>query len=156
MRYCTASNTTWTTILIKPEQKVWRYGLKPALDKVPRLEYERIELRTGSNGTPDVYISFNGSIWVENKHVVPKNIRGVDTLDLRGWRKGQRSWAKRHMGCGANTWLFLGGKGGYFLAAPELCWDLDILPLDHAAIRGRWMRQVDPRELIDILCSRNT
>lgn len=133
---------------MKPEQRVWHYGLKPALDKVPRLEYERIELRTGSNGTPDVYLSCGGSIWIENKY--------SDDLNLAGWRKGQRSWAKRHGRCGANIWLFIGGKGGYFLVAPELCWDLGRLPLDHPAIKAHWPRSVDHRELINVLHSRNT
>lgn len=136
---------------MKPEQRVWHYGLKPALDKVPRLEYERIELRTGSNGTPDVYLSYGGSVWIENKYNGAK-----DYLDLSGWRKGQRSWAKRHMGCGANTWLFIGGKGGYFLVAPELCWDLGRLPLDHPSVKARWPSSIDHRELISVLHSRNT
>lgn len=88
-----------------PEQKLWHKYLKPALDRIPGLVYERIELKTGASGMPDVMYSYCGTGFIEMK-VCP-----TDILNLNKWTGPQRRWAKQHGEAGAKVLLLVGTPG---------------------------------------------
>lgn len=84
-----------------PEQKLWHNYLKPALDRIPGLVYERIELKTGASGMPDVMYSYSGTGFIEMK-VCP-----TDILKLDKWTGTQRRWAKQHGKAGTKVFLLV-------------------------------------------------
>lgn len=101
--------------MAKPEQRAWRNRLKPALNRIPGLEYERIELSTGASGMPDLMVSFHGTVFIENKW--SSVVDGY--LDLTGWAKVQRNWAKRHSKAGTKVLLFIATETENYLIDTE-------------------------------------
>lgn len=106
-----------------PEQRIWRNRLKPALDNIRGLVYERVELRTGASGMPDVAYSYGprGCGWIENKAVAEPDSNGF--IDLAGWRRDQRDWARRWTSAGARVLLYAGDplESWVLVVTPDLC-----------------------------------
>lgn len=95
---------------MKPEQRLWRHTLRPALVDIRDLMYERIELKTGGSGIPDVMYTYGATGWIENKWSASHA-----HIDLSGWNTAQRRWAKNHVYAGANLFLFVGTPLGSHL-----------------------------------------
>jgi len=132
--------------MAKPEQLLWRNKLKPALQRVSGLVYERVELRTGASGMPDVVYSKGGTGWIENK--ISKLQEGID---LRDWRKSQRIWARQHIAAGAKVFLFVGCPHGCYLINPRWTMAANTVSTYGEHILGSWEGAPDPADLARIL-----
>lgn len=130
----------------KPEQAVWRDRLKPVLDSTVGLIYERIELRTGRAGIPDVMYSCNGTGWIELK-AAELDSTGRN-IDLSGWTTEQRSFARRHHTKGAKVWLLIGSRAGtvWLIDAPMVV-DMQFVNKDDCSVRATWQGAPDRHEL---------
>lgn len=109
---------------MKPEQKFWRDKVQPVMATIPGLKYERVELSTGKCGMPDVYYTCGRSGWIELKWVKLKPNKLcdiVESIDLSGWKREQRRWAKDHGQLGAPVFLLVGSENNIFL--------IDALPI---------------------------
>lgn len=112
---------------MKPEQKVWK-RLRPILQGVPGLKYERVESGVSGNGVPDVYCAQKGrgAFWFELKADTTE-----DSTELRfpatesGWRHTQRRWAADSWARDVPVYLVV-GKGSvlYFMDTRDIT-DLD-------------------------------
>ena len=120
---------------MKPERKFWRSDVQPALKAISGLQYNRIELKTGAPGIPDVTYSLDGTGWIELK-VMPTNVLYPRSIDLLNWEPEQRAWAKRHQQAGAKVWLMVKAGVNVALIDPLKCYDLESVDWDNpAAVR---------------------
>lgn len=132
---------------MKPEQKFWRNTLRPALIRIPGLEYERIELRTGASGMPDVVYTFGATGWIENKWH-----RKMPGLDLSGWSVAQRAWAKTHVRAGATVFLCVASPGrAALLQVNEALCDLQEVELCGPWVREVFEGRICPKRLAKVL-----
>lgn len=132
--------------MAKPEQLLWRNKLKPALQRVSGLTYDRVELKTGASGMPDVVYSRDGTGWIENKVSDLK-----EGISLREWRKPQRIWARRHIIAGAKVFLFLGCPHGCYLIDPWWVMTANTVSIHGEHILASWEGLPDPADLARIL-----
>lgn len=116
---------------MKPEQKVWK-RLRPILQGVPGLKYERVESGVSGNGVPDVYCAQKGrgAFWFELKADTT-----TDATEIRfpatesGWRHTQRRWAADSWARGVPVYLVVGkGPALYVMDTREVA-DLDRLSI---------------------------
>ena len=131
---------------VKPEQRLWTSKLRPALDRVAGLVYERVELRTGATGMPDVFYTLRGSGLIENK--VSKVLEGIS---LRDWRKPQRIWARRHTAAGGKVFLFVGCPHGCYLIDPRLVLGAQTVSTYGEHILASWGGPIESSDLARIL-----
>lgn len=140
---------------MKPEQRFWRNRVRPALIAIPGLEYERVELRTGKSGIPDVYVSHRGtSAWLELKWAsVKEEATGtVSEIDLSGWAPEQRGWAKRHGRQGAKVFLLVGTSIGHFIINAFPVTAKDSVKILDPAVLWYWApHRIDPAELSEVI-----
>lgn len=97
----------------KPEQKFWRNEVRPALQRITALNYERMELRLGKAGFPDVFFNYHGPGVIELK--VSTN-EADNVWDLSEWTEEQRGWAKRFCHSGMRGFLMVRGPSGVVMA----------------------------------------
>lgn len=139
---------------MKPERQLWVRELQPALKAIAGLVYNRIELKTGDPGIPDVMYSLNGTGWIELKDTRSKT-PWPPSIDLSGWEPEQRAWAKRHRRSGAKVWLMVRAGAIVALIDPITCYDLDQVDWsDHLAVRwttDSMARPVDRIRLAELL-----
>lgn len=87
---------------MKPEKRLYEYRVKPVLQSIADLEFDRIETGKVTVGVPDIIYTRGGTGFIE--------LKIGDTL--KGWSSRQRRWARRHVECGARVWLILATTGG--------------------------------------------
>jgi len=142
---------------MKPEQRFWRNKVQPAFAAMTGVEYERVELRTGKSGMPDVYYTCKHSGWIELKWSVMKPEPldcTLGNIDLNGWDTPQRRWAKRHCAAGATVFLLIGTAQGSFLIDASLVVNCDSIHITSKAVVWHWPGKIDPAELKRLLRSR--
>lgn len=132
---------------MKPEQKFWRNTLRPALARIPGLEYERVELRTGASGMPDVVYTLGGTGWIENKWH-----RELPKVDLSGWNPAQRAWARSHTRAGATVFLCVASPGRtVVLQVDDVLCDRQEIELCEPWVREVFEGRICPKRLAEIL-----
>jgi hypothetical protein len=145
---------------MKPEQKFWRNRVRPVLGAMTGLAYERVELRTGRCGIPDVMYTAGYTGWIELKWVEfkPDNITGVIThINLGQWDIQQRRWTRTHGKLGAVVFLLVGSEyGSWLIDAMKALEYGDYLPVFSNAILAHWPVKIDQFELKALLTSRRT
>jgi len=129
-----------------PEQRLWRNRLRPALEKIPGLAYERIELRTGKSGIPDVVYTLGGTGWIENKVSDNKT-----NISLAEWRQDQRIWTRQHLTAGGSVHLCIGCPDRVVLLDPARCIKEKSIPFDHPAILATWLGSIESIELARLI-----
>lgn len=136
---------------MKPEQQLWRNKLKPALEQIPGLVYERIELSTSTAGMPDVLYTYNGHGFIELK--VSKVLKKY-YVSLSNWTIQQRVWAKRHVNAGGKVLLLIEADCNILLVDPKLVWDEAGFLFDmHPSVIKSWLKKISipPMELASAL-----
>lgn len=142
---------------MKPEQRYWRNRVQPVFAAITGVEYERVELRTGKSGMPDVYYTCGHSGWIELKWSVlkPDPIDGIiHNIDLNGWDTPQRRWARKHCAAGATVFLLVGTAQGSFMIDASLAVNLDEVHITSRAVVWFWPGKINPAEFKRVLKSR--
>lgn len=136
-----------------PEQSLWHNRLRPTLDRVRGLAYDRLENRV-SAGVPDVVYSYRGTGWIENK---VSTSTSTGRIGLSGWRQSQRNWTARHVECGARVFLCVACPDAVFLirAADTMdecpIWMHQTIERCHPSVVARWPDRIDALELAHYL-----
>ena len=91
------------------EKKFYTNRIKPLLDGVDGLEYNRIEVKGLARGVPDITYSFNGHHgWIELKYH-PRKVKPHYKFKLtRELTASQRQWLTTRGAIGGHCWVFLG------------------------------------------------
>lgn len=92
-----------------PESRFYQNRVKPVLDKIPHIKYERVESKAGKGGFPDIIYSLNGTGFIELKWSTTEN-----PLDLTIWTVNQRRFATRYN----RVWLMVGTPERTYLLDP--------------------------------------
>lgn len=102
----------------KLEQNFWRNGLKPKLDSLPGMHYDRIETGGTSKSVPDVAYSYKPLHraghhgWIELKACA---IERDDVVDLGHFTSGQRRFLMNRGEVGDNCFLMVRADFQVFL-----------------------------------------
>jgi len=131
---------------VSKEQRLWRGTLRPALADIRDLKYERVELRTGASGMPDVMYTLGGTGWIENKYCPT-----TDKIALTGWTPAQRRWAKDHIEAGGKVLLFVGTLDGNYFIDPMGVIEEDYIKPSHKAVLARFCGKIDRAKLVEVL-----
>lgn len=131
---------------MKPEQALWRNHLRPALQKIPGLVYERVELRTGASGMPDVVYTYGKTAWIENKVSSAK-----EGISLARWTKVQRIWARKHVEAGGTVFLCFMTPTEKLIIDPLAVINKQKVSDRGPHILGHWSGPIPPEELKHIL-----
>lgn len=121
-------------VIKRLEQKFWNNSVRPLLKSIQGLRYERIELKTGVPGVPDIYYSYHGGGWIELKATETRDLN-PDYIDLRGWTVDQREWAVNHIESGAIVWLMIKVNQRVAMIYPPQCNTENTIKWDHPAVR---------------------
>mgnify|MGYP001773131483 CR=1 FL=1 len=88
----------------KLERNFWRNGLKPRLEAIPGMFYDRIETGSTASSVPDVAYTYNGHHgWIELKAVESKD----GSVDLSHYTPGQRRWLFNRGEAAGYCWLMI-------------------------------------------------
>lgn len=94
---------------MRKEALFYKNRVKPVLDRIPGIEYERVELKTGKAGMPDIVYSHGGTGWIEMKWNDT-----TDYIDLSKWTRPQRRFAARY----PRVLLFVGNPDVTYIIDP--------------------------------------
>ena len=139
---------------MKPEQRFWRNKVQPVFAAMPGVEYERVELRTGRSGMPDVVYTCGYTGWVELKWstIRPCPMTGIHgTINLDGWDSEQRRWARKHCAAGATVLLLIGTSEGSFLIDAFMAINFDEVHITSPAVKAMWPGKIDPADFKQVL-----
>lgn len=114
---------------MKPEQKIWQ-RLKRALDKIPEMQYHRVELKTSETGFPDVMYCLGGVGFIELKF----------GNNLNNWRPNQRRWAKQKEKHNVPCYVLTGNDTSTWLLKASHHYDTDEIERPLAV----WGTSLDP------------
>lgn len=91
------------------EKTLYTQRIKPLLDGIGGLVYNRIEVKGLSRGVPDITYSFNGHHgWIELKYH-PQQIKLDQPFKLnRELTASQRWWLTQRGAIGGHCWVFVG------------------------------------------------
>lgn len=142
----------------KLERQFWRNGLKPKLEAMPGMEFDRIETGTTAKSVPDVFYSYRALNraghhgWIELKAC---EIDDNDCVDLGHFTPGQRRWLKNHGEIGESCFLMIRADSQVFLISWER---VASVPRGKAKIKhlkelstGYWDRGIKIKDLKELL-----
>ena len=93
---------------MKPEQAFWNNDLRPLFQSVRGLFYERVELRTGQAGFPDLVYCYKN----QRVGAIELKARMKEYWDLSTWTQEQRAWAQRFTTPNFPVLLLIKGAAG--------------------------------------------
>jgi len=141
---------------MKPEQKFWRNRVRPLFGAMTGVAYERVELRTGRCGMPDVMYTAGYTGWIELKWVEFKS-NEITHINLSQWDVQQRRWTKTHGKLGAVVLLLVGSEHGSFLIDAVKALEYgDWFPVNRPGMLRHWPVKIDIDDFKALLTSRRT